>query len=114
MFCSSARTGAMRAINVISDSGCRCIRRRSLPSTRRKRGSYLRSKRRLGHLSIEESKAEENEDMPVEAHNGAVTPEQLCEAPELREMLSSGIGELKPILGKVVQLRELDEWEATQ
>jgi RNA polymerase sigma-70 factor (ECF subfamily) len=71
-------------------------------------------KRRLGHVSMEESKVEENEDMPVETHNAAVTPEQLCEARELREMLSSAIGELKPILGKVVQLRDLDELSARQ
>jgi RNA polymerase sigma-70 factor, ECF subfamily len=71
-------------------------------------------KRHLGHVSMEESKVEENEDMPVETHNAAVTPEQLCEARELREMLSSAIGELKPILGRVVQLRDLDELSARQ
>jgi len=74
----------------------------------------LLRKRRLGHVSLEESKAVENEDMPVESHITAVTPEQLCEARELREMLSSAIGELKPILGKVVQLRELNELSTRQ
>jgi len=71
-------------------------------------------KRRRGHVSMEESKVEENEDMPVETHNAAVTPEQLCEARELRDILSTAIGELKPILGKVVQLRELDELTTRQ
>lgn len=71
-------------------------------------------KRRLGHVSIQESKASENEDMPVETQNSMVTPEQLCEARELREILSSAIGELKPILGKVVQLRELYELSTRQ
>jgi RNA polymerase sigma-70 factor, ECF subfamily len=74
----------------------------------------LLRKRHPGHVSMEESKVEENEDMPVETHNAAVTPEQLCEARELREMLSSAIGELKPILGRVVQLRDLDELSARQ
>ena len=74
----------------------------------------LLRKRRPGHVSIEESKALENEDMPVETHNSTVTPEQLCEARELSEILSSAIGELKPILGKVVQLRELEELTTRQ
>lgn len=74
----------------------------------------LLRKRRLGHVPIEESKALENEDMLVETHNSTVTPEQLCEAQELREILSSAIGELKPILGNVVQLRELDEFSTRQ
>jgi RNA polymerase sigma-70 factor, ECF subfamily len=74
----------------------------------------LLRKRRLGHVSIEEGKIVENEDIPVETHTAAPTPEQLCEAQELREVLTSAIGELKPILGQVIQLRELDELSTRQ
>ena len=67
----------------------------------------LLRKRHPGCVPIDESEALEKEDMTVETHNAAITPEQLCEARELRDILSTAIGELKPILGKVVQLREL-------
>jgi len=74
----------------------------------------LLRKRHPGCVSIDESEALEKEDMTVETHNAAITPEQLCEARELRDILSTAIGELKPILGKVVQLRELDELTTRQ
>jgi RNA polymerase sigma-70 factor (ECF subfamily) len=74
----------------------------------------LHRKRHPGYVSIDVSEAVEKEDMTVETHNAAITPEQLCEARELRDILSTAIGELKPILGKVVQLRELDELTTRQ
>lgn len=74
----------------------------------------LLRKRHPGYVSIDVSDAVEKEDMTVETHNAAITPEQLCEARELRDILSTAIGELKPILGKVVQLRELDELTTRQ
>jgi RNA polymerase sigma-70 factor, ECF subfamily len=74
----------------------------------------LLRKQHPGYVSIDASEAVEKEDMTVETHNAAITPEQLCEARELRDILSTAIGELKPILGKVVQLRELDELTTRQ
>jgi RNA polymerase sigma-70 factor (ECF subfamily) len=64
----------------------------------------LLRKRHPGCVSIDESEALEKEDMTVETHNAAIT----------RDILSTAIGELKPILGKVVQLRELDELTTRQ
>jgi RNA polymerase sigma-70 factor, ECF subfamily len=69
----------------------------------------LLRKRRPDHVSIEESKFVENEAMTLESHNAKATPEELCVAQELHGILSVAIGELTPILWKVVQLRELGE-----
>jgi RNA polymerase sigma-70 factor, ECF subfamily len=74
----------------------------------------LLRKRRWDHVSIEESNVLENGAMTVEAHNPKATPEELYEARELHGILGSAIGELKPILGKVVELRELAELSTGQ
>ena len=71
-------------------------------------------RRRRNQVSIEESNVFENEAMTLEAHNPKATPEELYEAQELRGILGSAIGELKPILGKVVELRELAEFSTRQ
>ena len=74
----------------------------------------LLRKRRWGHVSIEESNVFESEAMTPEAHKPKATPEELYEARELHGILGSAIGELKPILGKVVELRELAELSTAQ
>jgi RNA polymerase sigma-70 factor, ECF subfamily len=74
----------------------------------------LLRKRRWDHVSTEESNFFENEAMTLEAHNRKATPEALYEARELHGILGSAIDELKPLLGKVIELRELAELSTGQ
>jgi RNA polymerase sigma-70 factor, ECF subfamily len=74
----------------------------------------LLRKRRWDHVSIEETNVFENEAITLEAHEPKATPEELYEARELHGILGSAIGELRPILGKVVELRELGELSTEQ
>ena len=66
-------------------------------------------KRRLGEVSIEENKVVDDEGTAFEIEETGATPEEQCVAQELRSILSAAIGELKPILGRVVQLRKIEE-----
>lgn len=74
----------------------------------------LLRKRRWDLVSIEASNVFENEGITLEAHEPRATPEELYEARELHGILGSAIGELRPILGKVVELRELGELSTEQ
>ena len=71
-------------------------------------------KRRPGHVSIEANKIAEDKNIALEIEDTAATPEEQCEAQELQGILSASIGELKPLLVEVVQLREIQELSAEE
>jgi len=74
----------------------------------------LLRKRRPAHFSLEGNKVVEEEEMTLEIEDAAATPEERCEAQELHAILNTAIGELKPILGEVVQLLDMDEMTTTE
>ena len=69
----------------------------------------LLCKRHSGHVSIERNKVVGEKGTTFEIQDAAATPQERCEAPELRGIPSVVIGELKPILGKVVELHDIGE-----
>ena len=69
----------------------------------------LLRKRRPVHMSLEGNTAVDEEEMMLEIKDAAATPEEQCGAQELHAIVIEAIGELKPILGTVVQLIDIGE-----
>lgn len=69
----------------------------------------LLRKRRPGHTSLENHTAQDGSVAPLEIQDEGATPEENYEQQEMRGILNEAIGELRPILRKVVDLYEIGE-----
>jgi RNA polymerase sigma-70 factor (ECF subfamily) len=69
----------------------------------------LRKRRRSNAVSTADAASEDNE-LTLEIEDEAATPEERCEQTELNRILGDAIGELRPNLRTVVQLREIAEF----
>ena len=69
----------------------------------------LRKRRRTNAVSTADAVSEDNE-LTLDIEDEAATPEEHCEQTELNRFLGDAIGELRPNLRTVVQLREIAEF----